>query len=189
MVIFHLLIPALWLVLAGYWGAAALRAKRTVSRQVGGDNALRLGIIVLTVLALRVPALHHSLLEGQRYETRSALMGAVGLALVALGIALAIWARVHLGRNWGMPMAQKETPELVTTGPYAIVRHPIYAGILLALLGSAVGESPFWGLPLILFSGYFVYSARREEKVMIELFPTQYPEYMKRTKMLLPFLL
>jgi len=64
------------------------------------------------------------------------LMGGVGVALCALGIGLAIWARTYLGRNWGMPMSRKENPELVTSGPYAYVRHPIYTGLLIAMLGS-----------------------------------------------------
>ena len=62
--------------------------------------------------------------------------------MFASGIGLAIWARIHLGRNWGMPTSQKADPELVTTGPYRFVRHPIYTGLLVALLGTAlaVGE-------------------------------------------------
>ena len=54
--------------------------------------------------------------------------------LVALGLGLAIWARAHIGRNWGLPMSRKAYPELVTSGPYAVIRHPIYVGILLAAL-------------------------------------------------------
>jgi protein-S-isoprenylcysteine O-methyltransferase Ste14 len=88
-----------------------------------------------------------------------------------------------------MPMSRKENPELVTSGPYAYVRHPIYTGMLIAMLGSAIGESAFWLIPLILFGLYFVHSARIEEKLMIEQFPEQYSRYMQRTKMLFPFIL
>jgi protein-S-isoprenylcysteine O-methyltransferase Ste14 len=88
-----------------------------------------------------------------------------------------------------MPMSRKENPELVSTGPYALVRHPIYTGILLAMLGSTIGQSIFWLLPFILFGAYFIYSARREEKLLTEQFPEQYPAYMHKTKMLVPFLL
>jgi protein-S-isoprenylcysteine O-methyltransferase Ste14 len=117
------------------------------------------------------------------------LAATIGVALCAFGIGLAIWARAHLGRNWGMPMARMESPELVTSGPYAFVRHPIYTGMLTAMLGSTFGESPLWLVPLVLFGIYFVYSARNEEKLMLEQFPEQYPEYMSRTKMLVPFVL
>ena len=113
----------------------------------------------------------------------------LGVGLCLAGFAFAVWARLHLGRNWGMPMSRKEEPELVTGGPYAFVRHPIYTGIILAILGSAIGESLVWAVMLIVFAPYFVYSARREEELMCEQFPTQYPDYMRRTKMIVPFVL
>jgi hypothetical protein len=59
-------------------------------------------------------------------------------------LGFAIWARVHIGRNWGTPMTQKDQPELVTSGPYHLVRHPIYSGILVASVGTAVALSWFW---------------------------------------------
>ena len=61
------------------------------------------------------------------------LRAAIGLVLFALGLGFAIWARLHIGRNWGTPMTQKNEPELVTSGPYRFVRHPIYSGILLGV--------------------------------------------------------
>jgi protein-S-isoprenylcysteine O-methyltransferase Ste14 len=98
-------------------------------------------------------------------------------------------ARVHLERNWGSPMSRKENPDLVTSGPYAFVRHPIYAGILLAMLGSAVGQNTIWALALVLFGPFFIYSARREEEFMSRKFGDDYQAYMRRTKMLVPFML
>ena len=185
------LFAALWLIFVAYWAVMAVGAKKNIgarfwSRQVG----LRVGVIVFILLALRLPVFRQALRNTLAYAaSSSAFMGAVGVMLCALGIGLAVWARAYLGRNWGMPMSRKENPELVTSGPYAYVRHPIYTGMLIAMLGSAIGESPFWSLPLVLFGIYFVYSARREEKLMMEQFPEQYPEYMSRTKMLVPFIL
>ena len=86
-----------------------------------------------------------------------------------------------------MPMSPKANPDLVMTGPYAHVRHPIYSGILLAMLGSAIGASVFWVLPFALFGPYFFYSARREEEFMVSLFPEDYRDYMARSNMLLPW--
>jgi protein-S-isoprenylcysteine O-methyltransferase Ste14 len=192
MTVYNWFITALWIVFIVYWAVSAPGAKRTIGtrgrwRREGG---LRLSIIVLVLLAYQVPAVHHAL----RHARLSAasfrpLAGPTGVALCALGVGLAIWARVHLGRNWGMPMSRKENPELVTTGPYRFVRHPIYSGILLAMLGSTLGASIIWLVPLVVSVAYFVYSARAEERLMLEQFPAQYRAYMQRTKMLLPFML
>jgi protein-S-isoprenylcysteine O-methyltransferase Ste14 len=190
MKIYSWLIITLWLVLIVYWAISAASAKRSIgTRAWWKESALRLIVVALILIALHFPVLRHALLAAHAYAASSMLMGIIGVALCAIGVGLAILARVHLGRNWGMPMSRKENPELVTTGPYAFVRHPIYTGMLLAILGTAIGASVFWLLPLTLFGAYFIYSARCEEKLMIEQFPEQYPAYMKRTKMLLPFVL
>jgi len=183
------LIGGCWLVLGAYWAVAAIGAKRNVGgrRERRKAIAVRLGIVLLILLILRLPALRQALLSAQSYMADSRAMGVLGVALCALGVGVAIWARAHLGRNWGMPMSQKENPKLVMTGPYAWVRHPIYSGILLAMLGSTIGATVFWILPLVLFGAYFVYSACREEQFMISQFPDQYPAYIKRSHMLLPW--
>ncbi|HTT85917.1 MAG TPA: isoprenylcysteine carboxylmethyltransferase family protein, partial [Acidimicrobiales bacterium] len=111
----------------------------------------------------------------------------VGLALLALGLSFAIWARVHIGRNWGTPMSQKDDPELVTSGPYHSVRHPIYSGILMAGVGTAVALSWFWLIAVVLAGAYFLYSATVEERNLAKQFPEAYPTYRRSTKMLVPF--
>jgi protein-S-isoprenylcysteine O-methyltransferase Ste14 len=191
MTLYSALINALWLALFAYWMIAAIGAKRNVRTGLRlKGNGLRLGVIILMVLSPRmIPALRQSLHTAQAHLSASSFLGATGVVLCALGVGLALWARVHLGRHWGMPMSTKENPELVTTGPYAFVRHPIYTGILLAMLGTPIGENVSWVLPLILFGGYFVYSAKREEELMLRQFPEQYPAYMRRTSMLVPRML
>lgn len=188
MTVYSGLIKALWLGLFAYWMVAAVGAKRSVGTRLrSNESGLRLGVIMLILLALRtIPFVRQTLQSAQAYVAGSLLIGAAGVAFCVLGIGLALWARVHLGRNWGMPMSAKESPELITTGPYAFVRHPIYTGILLAMFGSTLGENVFWVLPLVLFGAFFVYSARREEELMMKQFPEQYPAYMQRTNMLLP---
>ena len=192
MAIDNWLIVAFWLVLVATWAASAGRAKRNIgSKWVWRrEIALRLVILLLVLLALRLSVFNHGLRDVRFYAVnRSPVAGLVGVLLCALGIALAVVARVYLGQNWGMPMSRKEKPELVTTGPYAAIRHPIYAGMLLAMLGSAIGQSIFWLVPLILCGPYFIYCGRREEMLMAEEFPEEYRAYMERTKMLLPYLL
>ena len=119
--------------------------------------------------------------------TSDVVLGTLGVLCCGAGIAFAIWARVHIGRNWGMPMSLKKEPELVTSGPYAFVRHPIYTGILLAVFGSILVSGFVWFVPLIVIAIYFYYSAKTEEKNLKKEFPDKYPQYMKHTKMLIPF--
>lgn len=190
MPILHWIILALWLVFIAYWAIAALGAKRSVGGTIWWRHlAVRLAAAVLIIIAVQVPTIRHALQAALREYPRNMLVQAIGTLLAGLGIGFAIAARVYIGRNWGMPMSRKEDPELVSGGPYAIVRHPIYAGILLVLLGSAIGYGLVWLLPLLLSAPYCIYSARREEALMSEQFPEQYPAYMQRTKMLLPFVL
>jgi protein-S-isoprenylcysteine O-methyltransferase Ste14 len=85
-----------------------------------------------------------------------------------------------------MPMSVKENAELVTTGPYAYIRNPIYAGIVLATLGSALIDW-WWAVFLACAVAYFVYSAKVEERILLREFPDSYPAYKARTKSLIPF--
>ena len=183
------IIAGLWLLFVAYWAVAAVGAKRSVSgrrwpwrREIG----LRLVVILLIVALLQSRSLRQLLAETQRSASHSDILGWTGAALCLLGFGLAINARRHLGRNWGLPMSRKEQPELVTSGPYALIRHPIYTGLILAMLGSAIGVNVFWALMLVPVGAYFIYSARREETVMLQLFPEQYAAYMGRTGMLAP---
>jgi protein-S-isoprenylcysteine O-methyltransferase Ste14 len=139
------IIAGLWLVFVAYWVVAAVGAKRNASRRVWrGGIGLRLVLILLIASVLRSsPSLREFLAETQRAASHSDLLGWTGVALCALGFGLAIGARWHLGRNWGMPMSRKEQPELITSGPYAYIRHPIYTGLILAMLGSGIGVNFF----------------------------------------------
>jgi protein-S-isoprenylcysteine O-methyltransferase Ste14 len=181
------IIAGLWLLFVAYWAVAAMGAKRNASPRLWrGGIGLRLVVILLVATVLRSPSLRGFLEEAQRSAGRSDTLSWIGVALCVLGFGLAIIARWHLGRNWGMPMSRKEQPELITSGPYAHIRHPIYTGLILAMLGSAMGVDVSWALLLVPVSAYFIYSARREETVMLQLFPEQYAAYMARTGMLAP---
>ena len=113
----------------------------------------------------------------------------LGAILFLAGLGLAIWARIHLGRNWGMPMTQKEEPELVTSGPYRLVRHPIYSGILLGVIGTALATDVYLLFLALVMGAHFIYSARAEERMLTASFPADYERYRASTKMLIPFLL
>jgi protein-S-isoprenylcysteine O-methyltransferase Ste14 len=117
----------------------------------------------------------------------SPILQAIGAVLFLVGLALAVWARVNLGRNWGTPMSEKMDAELVTAGPYRYIRNPIYSGIILAAIGTSVAISWYWLVAVVLMGAYFVHSANVEEQTMQRLFPNTYPEYRRSTKKLIPF--
>jgi protein-S-isoprenylcysteine O-methyltransferase Ste14 len=190
MAILHLIIPVFWVIFLIYWAVSALRAKQSVGGTVWWRHAaLRLSILVLVVLAWLIPDVHRILGRALAHESDDVLTGVIGAVVVALGLGLAIYARIYLGRNWGMPMSRNQNPELVTGGPYAFIRHPIYSGVILAMLGSAIGLGLVWVPPLVGFGAYFIYSARREEEFMIQQFGEIYRAYMRQTKMLVPYVL
>jgi protein-S-isoprenylcysteine O-methyltransferase Ste14 len=188
MAIYRALIIACWFVVLVTWIASAPSAKRTTGGgRWGRGIGLRVAVLILVLLASRLTGVGDALRNVLPSAiNRNPIAGLIGVLLSALGVGLAVSARIALGRNWGMPMSRIEKPELVTSGPYAVIRHPIYTGLLVATLGSAIGLSILWLLPLVVSGPYLIYSARREEQLMMEQFPEQYSAYMKRTKMLIP---
>jgi protein-S-isoprenylcysteine O-methyltransferase Ste14 len=176
--VFAVVWAAFWL----YWLLAAFSMKKgrvSWSRELG----IRAGIVVVAILLIRLGAFRDHGLNTDPWRA------GLGLALLALGLGFAVWARVHIGRNWGTPMTQKDEPELVTSGPYHLVRHPIYSGILVAGAGTAVALSWLWLIAVALAGVYFVYSAKVEEHYLTERFPDAYPVYKRSTKMLVPLIL
>jgi len=113
----------------------------------------------------------------------------LGVVLCAVGIAYAVWARRHIGQNWGMPMSMKEQPQLVRSGPYSRTRHPIYTGVLIALLGNSLALGSRWLVPTGVALLYFVYAAHKEEDSMLDALPKEYSDYQRQTKMIIPFVL
>jgi protein-S-isoprenylcysteine O-methyltransferase Ste14 len=181
------IVTVCWLCFIVYWLVASRDTKRTVGR-TGGSRSVALRVIVTLAVALlattgtiggRGPHTPHELDE---------VMGAIGAALCVGGVALAIWARAQLGRNWGMPGSIKDDPELITDGPYSVVRHPIYTGVLVAMAGTALVHGMAWWIIAIAFLVYFLSSASAEEREMARRFPDRYPGYRDHTKRLIPYI-
>lgn len=180
-----LLIVACWIVWVLIWICTAV-AFRPDSQGASGRPRIpprqRWFRVVLAVCILLAIRTHH--LGGTSFGRG---VGWVGVVACVVGLGIATWARVCLGRSWGMPMTVRATPRLVRSGPYRVVRHPIYSGLLLALIGSAVATGPGWLVAVIGGGAYFVMSIRVEEADMAAMFPDEYPEYVEQTKRLIPF--
>jgi protein-S-isoprenylcysteine O-methyltransferase Ste14 len=172
------------------WLVAAFGVKRNiVSRPIWCRLPVRVAVVAVLLLLLARRSNDYLLLAGVAVLLASKLIALIGTLLCAAGIGFAIWARTVIGTNWGMPMTLKQGHELVTSGPYAYVRHPIYSGVLLAMLGSVLVISVSWLVVLLLNGTQFVYAARKEEQLMLKSFPNEYSAYMRRTKMIIPFVM
>jgi protein-S-isoprenylcysteine O-methyltransferase Ste14 len=179
-----LVLTVCWLAFWIFWLVAATGAKASRGRP-GWRRFAGVRVALLIVIVYLTRGL------GFRSHPTSAgpVLTGIGLALFIAGLGLAIWARLYIGRNWGMPMTRRQEPELVTTGPYRKVRHPIYSGIILALIGTALATTLYLLIAVVVLGGYFVYSGTREESFLVQEFPDSYPAYKHSTKMLIPFVL
>jgi isoprenylcysteine carboxyl methyltransferase (ICMT) family protein YpbQ len=182
--IYAAIIGLTWLAFLISWAILAMTIGGSGRRYYSpAASGARLVIVVLLFLAVR----YNGWVDVQPFGDRARDVAAAGTALCVAGFAFALWARIALGRNWGMPMTLHENPQLVTVGPYRLVRHPIYTGLSGMLIGTTL-VYPLAALPCAIAIGYSVLSALREERDMEQRFPAAYPDYRKRSKMLVPFL-
>jgi protein-S-isoprenylcysteine O-methyltransferase Ste14 len=177
-----IIIGVVWIAFWIYWLASSFGVKtgRTPWARFAGVRLVIIAVVVVFLRGREFSWREHSV-------THNWWLVGIGLALFLLGLGLAVWARLYLGRNWGMPMSKKDEPELVTTGPYHWVRNPIYSGLILATIGTALAISVYWLIATAVLGGYFVYSAIKEGSYLAEQFPDTYPAYKRSTKMLIPF--
>jgi len=182
------LLAALWLGWFAYWLAAARNVKATSRREGIATFLLNRIFVLIGALLLVVP--HQPLLWlNKRFVPQTMAAYWLGLLIVAAGLAVAVWARVHLGRNWSATVTIKQDHELIRTGPYGAVRHPIYTGILLALLGTAVAIGEWRGLvAFVSFTVGLLIKIKAEERFMSETFGEQYARYRAEVPALIPFI-
>jgi protein-S-isoprenylcysteine O-methyltransferase Ste14 len=178
---FNWIIGLLWLAFWIVWVVSARSKKKVLERKKSEPHYW----LILLVIVVTVFSQMFNFRPGVLW--RGPLASDIGIVLCFVGLAFAVWARFHLGRNWNKEPSIQENHELVTSGPYRFVRHPIYTGIILALVGSAVALGPIWLIIFFVLTFVFVTRIRTEEGFMMRLFPDQYSEYKKRTKALIPF--
>ena len=182
---------ASWIAFIVYWIISSIGTKKDSSRTGSAwlSVGARLVIAAAVIAALKVPFLRNLVrVSFDKLSMGHPAIRAVGAVLCIVGVGLAIWARTILGRNWSGRPSTKEGHELVTGGPYSVVRHPIYTGMLTAMLGTFFIAGLPGLLVFIAFSGVVIYRINVEERLMVQLFADKYLEYRRRTKALIPFL-
>lgn len=178
------LIP--WYVFAGYWAITALRVNPTKAREKSLDRLLTLVVVVLAYNLLLADWVRIGPLR-VRFVPPEPWIGWAGIALTCLGVALSIWARYCLGVYWSARVTLKEGHQLIRTGPYAFVRHPIYTGMLLGAAGTALVVGEWRGIlaVLLLFAAHSR-KALREEGLLATEFGEAYAAYRRSTGFLFP---
>jgi protein-S-isoprenylcysteine O-methyltransferase Ste14 len=180
-------IPALWLAWLVCWIAAAPFTKPTRWREPAASRAFHIVPLLVCAALLVVPGSLPPMLTA-RIVPEGPAFPLLGVFSVAVGLGLAIWARWCLGRNWSGTVTLKEDHALVRTGPYRVIRHPIYTGLLLALSGTAAAIGEWRGVLSVLCALIgFLWKIRVEEERMRQAFP-EYEQYRKNTGTLLPLL-
>ncbi len=176
----------LWMVLGLVWLVAWLRTKRTQERAPFGSRLLYGLPVALAFYLVFNDNISFGWLES-RFVPQDIFVDAIAVTLTALGIAFAIWARFYLGQNWSSAVSIKVGHQLIRTGPYSWVRHPIYSGILLGMIGTALTRCDLRGLLaiLLLWLGFSI-KRRLEEQFMVKTFGLEYEEYSRSTGALIP---
>jgi protein-S-isoprenylcysteine O-methyltransferase Ste14 len=181
--------PAVWIAFLVYWQITAIGAKATQRLEPAASRVLRslaflVAIALLMVDRIPVPWLY------QRFLPNPLACFWIGALITVAGLLFAVWARLHLGANWSRSVTIKQDHELITTGPYALVRHPIYTGILTGFLGSTIALAQLRGIVafvLVFFALW--YKLRLEESWMRTQFGDVYTAYAQHTASLVPWLL
>jgi protein-S-isoprenylcysteine O-methyltransferase len=179
--IFIWLIYAFWLIVIVYLTVTAAGAKQDTKPHWSSSLAVMFAMIAAFVLP------HVPIFSFVNFAPVNPFISSIGTIICLAGWIFFVWARQSLGKNWSGNVSAKKDHELVTSGPYRYIRHSMYTGGLIACIGSAIVV----GGPFIFFLAFltpiFIWRTGAEDKLMTRQFPNEYPDYMKRTKALIPF--
>jgi protein-S-isoprenylcysteine O-methyltransferase Ste14 len=175
------LIYASWALLVVYLIVGAKGAKRDTQHHL----LQSLGLAGAVLAAFVLP--HLAMFQLVNFAPVNAVASTIGLIVTATGIAFFVWARQHLGSNWSQTVSAKEGHELVTTGPYRYMRHPMYTGGTVACIGSAVVAGGAFVFLLVFLAPIFIWRVGAEDRLLARQFPNEFPAYKARTKALIPF--
>jgi len=181
-----LFIQFCWFAWLLYWAAMAFSTKRTLER---GGFGYRLVALLLVIGMVGAGRLFHVSSHSRLWQTTLS-MGVVTDCIVFAGAAFTVWARIMLGRNWSAEVTFKQDHELIESGPYALARHPIYTGLIVMALGTAINYGRVVGFVLLFaMCGALWWKVREEERIMSSHFPNAYREYKMRVRAIIPFVL
>ena len=180
-----------WIFLILFWAISAKNNKQTVYKENLLLRFLYYWLPLLIAALLLGPGkwFGHTLIR-EKFVEHTNLVGCMGLFIAAIGLVIACWSRYLLGKNWSLSVQKKENHELIQTGFYSVVRHPIYTGVLLIFTGNVIIVGDYRGfisLAIVFYSFWF--KLKKEEKILVELFGTSYLDYQKKTKTILPYIL
>jgi protein-S-isoprenylcysteine O-methyltransferase Ste14 len=180
------IIELAWVVFALYWLFASFARKETQTSEPYSRRIVHIAFMAMAFYLVYRDTLPIPILRTRIWPDRL-WIAQLGAALTALGIAFAIWARNHIGRNWSGRVTIKRDHELIRTGPYAHIRHPIYTGLLLAALGTGIALGEYRAFPVVLVIAVgFAYKAKSEEKLLAEHFGPAFEEHKRHTGFFLP---
>jgi protein-S-isoprenylcysteine O-methyltransferase Ste14 len=184
-----LLFILVWAAFYVYWLVSAWKTRSPIKRKQPRLTFLAYGFVWVIIWIILVTWFVPDLID-ERIVPAGIGFTIAGLLITIVGLAFAIWARVHLGKNWsGMPVIRKEH-SLTRTGPYRFVRHPIYSGLILGLFGTAIGIGYVWIFCcVILVFVLFVIKFRMEEQFLVDEFGEEYVRYKKEVKALIPYVI
>lgn len=186
--IYDYLFPAMWVGYLAYWWGMSTNVKETERQESAASRLVRLVSIVCAAVLLWLPRAPLRLLN-ERFLPLGVWCFWSGAALTAGGMLFSVWARRYLGKNWSQAVTLKEGHELITSGPYALVRHPIYTGLLLAFVGCAVARGEWRGLLAVaLVFGALWRKLRLEETWMRVQFGEPYEAYSRQVAALVPYI-
>jgi len=173
----------LWL----FWGVISNRQRAVTVRKTGNVSLIWWAGLIMILYLDSTGTFQHFLAHGLWRGALSTMEA--GFVLEMLGMGFAIWARGYLGSLWSSDVALREGHHVVSAGPYRLVRHPIYSGILLAMLGTfIISGATLWLVILAAYAAYTGWKALNEERLLIRELGDEYAQYRSHTRMLIPWL-
>jgi protein-S-isoprenylcysteine O-methyltransferase Ste14 len=181
----------IWILLALFWILSGINNKQSLHKESFFKRVFLYWLPILLSILLLGPGnwFGHSLIR-ENFVEHTNLVGRIGLSISFVGLLISCWSRYLLGKNWSLSVQKKEKHELIKSGPYSILRHPIYTGILLIFIGNTLIVGDYRGIiaVLIVFLSFW-FKLKKEEKWLTELFGEKYIQYKKNTKAMIPYLL